>query len=151
MGNYSSALSSYITALAIREEVLPPIHVDLAAFFNNIGVLYHSIVTSNDHIAAVHHDMNNCATAFFYYEETLPIRQASVLPTHPDLATSYHNIGWIYRNKKNYWEVLASYQKVLKIRLTSLFPAHPHLALFYDNIGDHRKVLDRYNQVLAIR
>ncbi|CAF4027810.1 unnamed protein product, partial [Rotaria sordida] len=65
-------------ALEIYEEALPPNHPDLAAFYNNIGLVYDKM---GEHSKALEfHDK-----AHKIYETTLP-------PDHLRLATTYDNI-----------------------------------------------------------
>ncbi|CAF1551223.1 unnamed protein product [Rotaria magnacalcarata] len=42
--------------------------------------------------------MGEYSKALEYYEKALKIREISLPPTHPDLATSYNNIGQVYNS-----------------------------------------------------
>ena len=121
MGDYPKALSSYEKALAIQQQSLPPNHPDLATSYNNIGMVYDSmgdirkhfhlmkkpLQFNNNHFlpiiliwllptttsVLVYDSMGDYPKALSSYEKALAIRQQSLPPNHPDLASSYNNIG----------------------------------------------------------
>jgi tetratricopeptide (TPR) repeat protein len=143
-GEYKEALVLYEKSLAIREQLLPPNHPDLAKSYINIGLVYDS--------------MGEYSKALSYYEKALAIQQQSLPPTHPDLASSYNNIGNVYDNMGEYSKALSSHEKALAIRQQSLPPNHPDLAKSYGSIGsvyskmgEYSKALSYYEKSLAIR
>jgi preprotein translocase subunit SecA/nephrocystin-3 len=96
--------------------------------------------------------------AIRFYEKALAIRQQSLPPNHPDLASSYNNIGMVYDNMGDYPTALSSYEKALTIQQQSLPPNHPSLASSYNNIAvvynnmdDYPKALSSYEKALAIK
>ena len=93
-----------------------------------------------------------------YYEKALKIRQETLPPNHPDLATSYSNIGSVYFDMGEYSNASSFYEKALEIAQKALPENHPHLAQFYNNIGmrygnmrKYLKALSFYEKSLEIR
>jgi tetratricopeptide (TPR) repeat protein len=81
MGEYSKALSYYEKSLEISQSSLPPNHPDLAASFNNIGVVYKY--------------MNDYSKARSFYERAVDIGEHSLPHNHPDLETYRRNLDLI--------------------------------------------------------
>ncbi|CAF0841700.1 unnamed protein product [Adineta steineri] len=73
--------------------------------------------------------------ALTFYETSLAIKQKSLPPNHPDLATSYNNIGIVHSKMANYPKALSSIEKAFKIWQQLLPPNHFDLAYSYGNIG----------------
>ena len=63
------------------------------------------------------------------------MRQKTLPPNHPDLATSYSNIAAVYQNMGEYSKALSLHEKALEIVQKTLPPNHPDLATSYSNIG----------------
>jgi tetratricopeptide (TPR) repeat protein len=143
-GEYQEAITFYEKALAIKQQSLPPNHLDLALSYNNIGTVYDS--------------MGDYPKALSSHEKALAIRQQSLPPDHPDLAMSYGNIGNVYFSMGDYPKALPSYEKALAIQQQSLPPNHPDLASTYGNIGamynsmgDYPKAFLSHEKALAIK
>ncbi|CAF1276520.1 unnamed protein product [Adineta steineri] len=143
-GKYQEALSFHEKALAIRQQLLPSNHPDLADSYNKIGNVYN--------------DMDEYSRALSSHEKALAIRQQSLPSNHPDLGTSYNNIGNVYYNMGDYPKALSYYEKDLKILQQSLPSNHPHLGgsnsnigLVYFRIGDYPKALSYYEKALVIQ
>ncbi|CAF4164299.1 unnamed protein product, partial [Rotaria sordida] len=86
------------------------------------------------------------------------IKEKTLPPNHPDLASFYNNIGAVYRNMGEYSKALTYYEKDLEITLKALPPNHPYFAgsynnigLVYDNMGEYSKALSSYERSLEIR
>ena len=106
----------------------------------------------------VYDKMGEYSKALSYYEKALEIRQKTLPPNHPDLATSYNNIGLVYYKMGEYSKALSYYEKALEIRQKTLPPNHPDLATSYNNIGsvyykmgEYSKALSYYEKALEIR
>jgi tetratricopeptide (TPR) repeat protein len=96
--------------------------------------------------------------AITFYEKALQIKEKSLPPNHPDLASYYNNIGEVYHNMGDYSKALSSYEKALAIKQQSLPPNHPSLGksynnigAVYDNMGDYSKALSSHEKALEIR
>jgi tetratricopeptide (TPR) repeat protein len=87
--------------------------------------------------------------ALSFYEKALEIRQKTLPPNHPDLASSYNNIGLVYASMDEYSKALSSYEKALEIRQKTLPPNHPDLASSYNNIGLVYASMDEYSKALS--
>ena len=82
--------------------------------------------------------------AIEYYEKALEIRQKTLPPNHPSLATSYNNIGLVYMNMESTQKHFHFTTKALEIQQKTLPQNHPDLATSYNNIGrcmKHGRVL----------
>ncbi len=109
-------------------------------------------------LGSVKYQQGEYQKAIRFYEKALAIKQQSLPPNHPSLATSYNNIGNVYQNMGDYPKALSYYEKSLAIDQQSLPPNHPDLAMsynnigiVYDNTGDYPKALSSYEKALAIR
>ncbi|CAF4175665.1 unnamed protein product [Adineta steineri] len=87
--------------------------------------------------------------ALTFYEKSLVIRQKTLPPNHPDLASSYNNIGNVHDSMGNYPKALSSHEKALEIRQQSLPSNHPDLAGSYNNIGNVHRNMDNYPKALS--
>jgi tetratricopeptide (TPR) repeat protein len=68
--------------------------------------------------------MEEYSKALLFYEKALEIRQKTLPPNHPLLATSYNNIGWLYRDIGDYSKALRFFERALDIRQRSLPANH---------------------------
>jgi tetratricopeptide (TPR) repeat protein len=84
-----------------------------------------------------------------YYEKALEIRQKTLPPNHPHLATSYNNIGRVYDNTGEYEKARSFYEKALEIQQKNLSPNHPDLATSYNNIGSVYDEMGEYSKALS--
>ncbi len=176
-GEYKEALALYEKSLAIREQSLPPNHLDLANSYLGIGNVYSNIgeyskalsyyekalaiqqqslppnhpglAASYNNIGSVYSNMGEYSKALLSHEKALAIKQQSLPPTHPDLASSYNNIGSVYKNMGEYSKALSYYEKALAIRQQSLPPSHPDLAMSYGNIGSVYYNMGEYSKALS--
>ncbi|CAF0813537.1 unnamed protein product [Adineta steineri] len=87
-------------------------------------------------LGAMKHNQEKHQEALAFYEKSIAIKNKTLPPNHPDLATSYHNIGNVHDNIGNYQKALLLHEKVLEIWQQSLPPNHPNLAKSYNNIGN---------------
>jgi tetratricopeptide (TPR) repeat protein len=143
-GEYQEAIRFYEKSIEIYKKTLPLNHLNLAASYNNIGLVYDS--------------MGEYSKALSYYEKALEISQKSLPPNHPSLASSYNNIGLVYKNMGEYSKALSSHEKALEIKQQSLPPNHPDLAgsygnigVVYDSMGGYSKALSSYEKALEIQ
>ena len=87
--------------------------------------------------------------ALWFYDKSLKIRQKTLPPNHPDLASSYNNIGEMYRNMGEYSKALLFYDKSLEIDQKTLPPNHINLATSYNNIGSMYENIGEYSKALS--
>ncbi|CAF1275646.1 unnamed protein product [Adineta steineri] len=113
--------------------------------------IYHQLGSIKD-------DQGKYQEALAFYEKSLTIKQKTLPPNHPSLATSYNDIGLVQNNMGNYPESLSSHEKALEIKQQSLPPNHPDLATSYNNIGlvnhnmgNYLKALSSHEKALEIR
>jgi tetratricopeptide (TPR) repeat protein len=78
--------------------------------------------------------MDKYSEALSMYEKAIDIRQRTLPPNHPYLATSYDNIGKVYEKMGEYSKALSFYQRAVDIGECSLPGSHPHLKLYKDHL-----------------
>ncbi|CAF3317761.1 unnamed protein product [Rotaria socialis] len=127
----------------INQQILSPTRVNLAASYNNIGLVYGKI---GDYL-----------NALLSYQRALEIYLKTLPSKHSDLATFYNNIGSVYDKIGDDSNSLSSHNKALEIRQKTLPLSHPHLATSYNNIAvvyakmnDYSNALLYYQEALAI-
>ncbi|CAF1376284.1 unnamed protein product [Adineta steineri] len=87
--------------------------------------------------------------ALTFYEKSLAIKQKTLPPNHPDLASSYSSIGSVHYNMGSYPKALSYYEKDLEISQQSLSPTNPSLASSYNNIGLVHYRVNNYSKALS--
>ncbi len=85
-------------------------------------------------IRSVYDDMEEYSKALLFYEKALEIRQKTLSPNHPDLASSYCNIGCVYRNMNDYPKALSYFERTLNMFQISLPSNHPNIQAIQENI-----------------
>ncbi|CAF1016422.1 unnamed protein product [Adineta ricciae] len=173
----NSALIHLFEGLKKRQEILPPDHIDLAASYNNIGELYHTmgqlsnaldyhsrarsiwekhlewndskLAKSYNNLGEVYRSMGENASAFMYHKKALVIYEKTLPPTHPDLAMSHNNIGLVYRTLGQNSLALQHLQKASEILQKSVQINHPSLALILNNIGELHTSMGEYQKALT--
>ena len=92
-GDYTAAVEYYEKSVAIKQKKLPPTHVDLAASYNNIGLVYNN--------------MGEYSKGLFYYEQALEIFDKKLFQRIILIwLTSYSNIGSVYYKMGEYLKAL---------------------------------------------
>ncbi|CAF0868751.1 unnamed protein product [Adineta ricciae] len=162
-GKYEDAIQLYEKVRVLHGRTLPDNHPDLAAYDNNIGLVYLNqgdyskalsyhqkalanrqqslptnhphLATSYDNIGIVYSAMNESTKALDHFEKALAIRQRILPSNHPDLGASYGNMGNVYYALQDYSKALSFYEKALEIKRKSLPPHHPDLAAINNNMG----------------
>ena len=127
LGEYQEAIAYYTRQQEIMAKALPSNHPDLAASYNNIGLVYSKI---GDYLQALSS-----------YGEALAIQQQSLPPNHPDLASTHSAIGSVYAYMGYYSKALSSYDKALAIRQQSLPPNHLDLQKYQEVLTYLRRQL----------
>jgi tetratricopeptide (TPR) repeat protein len=99
--------------------------------------------TSDENEKALYYNQLGCVknnqgdydNAVHFYEKALEIRQKTLPPNHPHLATSKNNIGVVYHSMGEYSQALSFHETALEIRQKTLPQNHPDLATSYNSIG----------------
>ena len=143
LGVYDKAIRYHEKALAIRQDVLPPNHLDIAVSLDSLGNAWQG--------------KGDYAKAIEYYEQALAIRRAVLPPNHPEIAGYRNNIGTVWNCMGDYDKAIGHYEKALAIFQAVLPPNHPDIARTLDNLGnawqgkgDYDKAIGYYEQALAI-
>jgi tetratricopeptide (TPR) repeat protein len=141
---YAEAIRFYEKSIEINQKILPSSHIDVAASYSDIGLVYDS--------------MGEYAKSLLFHNQALEIQQKILPPNHPDLATSYNNIGLVYDKVGEYSKALSFHEKALEIRQKTLPPDHLDLANSYDNMGqifyktgEYLKALSCHEKALEIQ
>jgi CHAT domain-containing protein/Tfp pilus assembly protein PilF len=142
-GKYSQAIPLVQRILAIRERQVGPDHLSVAAWLNNLAVLYV--------------DQGRYADAEPLHRRALAIREKKLDRDHPDVANSLNNLAETYRNQGRYSDAEPLYQRSLAIYekvfgLDKLDVAAPlnNLAVLYRSQGRYADAEPLYRRSLAI-
>ncbi|OMJ74272.1 hypothetical protein SteCoe_26863 [Stentor coeruleus] len=112
----------YMKCLDISEQVLSPLHPDLAALYMGIGCLYE-------------HKENYIKSEEFYMK-CLKIREEILTPLHPSLAMTYISIGNFYKHLNDLTKLEEILMKGLKIMEQISAPLQLDLAELYMGLGE---------------
>jgi len=142
-GKYDEASRLAENALEIRERVLGPDHIEVAAVVHRLAIIYWS--------------KSEYAKAEPLYHRALTIRERALGPDHPDVASSLNNLANLYRDIGEYTKAELFHKRALEIREKALGPEHldvasslNNLANFYKSRGDYVKVQPLYQRALDI-
>jgi transcriptional regulator with XRE-family HTH domain len=69
------------------------------------------------------------------YERVLQIREQTLGPDHPDMATALENLAELYSLKRRYVKAEPIYDRVLQIREQTLGPGHPDVATALEGLA----------------
>jgi tetratricopeptide (TPR) repeat protein len=142
-GRYADAQQPLERALALREKLLGPEHLDVAQSLNNLAALYHA--------------QGQYAKAESLYQRALAIREKALGPVHPDTAASLTSLAGLYWATGAYGKAEPLYQRALAIYEQAFGPDHPYtaaslsnLAVLYRAMGAYGKAEPLYQRALAI-
>jgi tetratricopeptide (TPR) repeat protein len=110
-GDYTAALPFLERALAIREQVLGPDHLETAHALNNLANLLHTL--------------GDYAAARLFFERALAIRERALGPDHLDTAQSLNNLASLLHTQGVYAAARPLHERALAIREQLLDPGHP--------------------------
>ena len=99
--NYAAAEPLHKRALAIRETVLGPEHLDVSVSLNNLAGLYQ--------------DQKNFSAAEPLYKRALSIKEKTLGPDNPDVGASLINLAALYRDQGNTEAAEPLYKRALAI------------------------------------
>ncbi|SFX00252.1 CHAT domain-containing protein [Cytophaga hutchinsonii] len=133
-GNDEKSLEYLNQALEIRKELFGEHTAQVAAVYNNMGLVYSGIDSDE---------------AVFYYENALEIYQSIYPENHPALAVAYSNLAQIYRKQEAYNTALTQYEKALEIWEQRYPGMHPNKAFVYSGMAQVYEDKGAYDQALT--
>ena len=141
---YELSLSYYEQARTIRTAIYGEQHADVAASYNNLGI--------------VHHDLGQYSKAKEHHEKALIIRKKLYGEQHADVASSYNNLGVVYRVLGEHSQAKEHHEKALIIRKKVYGEQHADVASSYNNLGvvyrdlgEHSQAKEHHQKALIIR
>ncbi|MFQ5571934.1 MAG: tetratricopeptide repeat protein [Rhodothermales bacterium] len=176
--HYDEALNLYEKSFRIRQQYLPPDHLDLAESLTEIGAALllmdryeeaDSILQSalaiyqkNDATAqpAVADVLNNLAEVYVrqndfeaadsLHRQVLALRRTLFDPTHPEIAVTLNNLGILARRRGAYEEAEESHREALSIRRAFYGNEHPLVAQSLINLALVLHSQDRYDEAKGL-
>ncbi|MGZ3646343.1 MAG: DUF2225 domain-containing protein [Ktedonobacteraceae bacterium] len=161
-------------ALRLREQLLGPVHLDVAQSLDNLAWLYHEqgryveaeplalralgfreqllgslhldVAQSLRTLAEIYHDNDQDDLAEPLYQQALSIREHHLGPEHPDVAQILKHLGSLYRAQHRFTKAERLYQRALKIYEKTSPPESPALASCLISMGDLYRRQDKYVQ-----
>ncbi|GAC1701243.1 MAG: hypothetical protein PVS3B3_28650 [Ktedonobacteraceae bacterium] len=137
--NYLSTHAQYVQAetllkqaLAIREQVLPTNHPDIASTKSDLGLLY---LTQGKYQQAEP-----------LLEHALAICDQALGREYPDTAASLNNLALLYYAQGKYALAGNLYRQALHIRERVLEPEHPDIAQSLNNLAEFHTMQGEYKQ-----
>ena len=109
-GQYATAQPCLENALALREKLLEPEHLDVASSLNNLAGLYR--------------DQGHYRKAESLYVRALALREKLLGPEHPDVAISLNNLAELYQAQEYYKKAELLYKRALTIGVKRLGENH---------------------------
>lgn len=150
LGAFASALTSSREALTIREEFLPPDHVDLVTTRNGLALLYGKK-------ADVHYNLGEYAVAEYNFDQAQEILQDSPRPDPRLLAAALNNLAVLHDHLGHYRQSQLYFQDALDVLIEALGPDDPdtipprqHLADAFFKFGDYQKAMPLLQKVVEI-
>lgn len=135
-GVYAQAVPLFERALAIREQILEPTHLDVARCLSNLAV--------------VRYLLGQYEQALTLHQRALAIDEQALGPVHPNVATDLSNLGIVYQRQGQYEHALTLHQRALAIREQVLEPTPPHVARCLNNLAGDYYFLGRYEHALPL-
>jgi len=142
--NYAAAEPLHKRALAIREKVLGPEHLDVSVSLNNLAGLYQ--------------DQKNYSAAEPLYKRALAVKEKTLGPDNPDVGASLINLAALYRDQGNTEAAEPLYKRALAIAEKAFGPEDPNvvaslinLAGLYHDEEKYSAAEPLYKRALAIQ
>ncbi|MEZ5015673.1 MAG: tetratricopeptide repeat protein [Flavipsychrobacter sp.] len=142
LGYVDNALR-YLDKAIVIEEQKETGTKDLAIYYNEIGLVWHS--------------KGEYDKAIGYYEQALEIDKAYYGDSHPTIATRYNNLGSAWYSKGEYDKAIDYHVRALEIDKKYYRDSHPYIAIDYNNLGmawdskgEYDKAIGYYEQALEI-
>jgi len=142
-GELDAALEHLRRALAIRERLLGPEHLEVAEALNGVATVLRRTGALEDSLAL--------------QQRALAIGERLLGPNHPGVAGSHNNIANVLGAMRRHREAREHFEQALRIREASLGPMHPKLVIVLHNLGEvlsatgeHAKALELLERALHI-
>jgi tetratricopeptide (TPR) repeat protein len=87
-------------------------------------------------VASIHNSMGSHEEAKTLHERALAIREQTLGPEHPNIATSLNNLAGVYSLKGAFDDATPLYERALAIREKTLGPEHPEVASSLNNLAN---------------
>ncbi|HLL03443.1 MAG TPA: serine/threonine-protein kinase [Myxococcaceae bacterium] len=162
-GKPEQAQLHYERALALRMKILGPMHPEVAAVVNNLGLALQAQAESEqarahferalairekalgathpmvanvlNNLGSVLKNMGQLAQSRTYYERALALQEQTLGPNHPMVANSLNNLGLVLLDLTQYPEAQEHFERALAIRQQLLGPEHPDVSSALNNLG----------------
>jgi len=140
-GKLNQAEENGLIALQIRQRLFGESSEEVAASYNDLGLVYSSIDADN---------------ALAYYEKALAIYQKIHGKEHRKIAIASNNIGGMYRQLELYGDAVNNFETALAIWKKVYPNGHPNqasalvnLGRTYSKMGDKKAALGYFEKALA--
>ncbi len=120
LGKYNEAIRVAEQALAIRQNLPRLSKEELAASFNDLGLVYSKV------------DPDKALT---YYDQALPLYASLHGNIHPKIAIINTNMGYVYNDLKLYGDAITNFETALAIWQKIYPQGHPNEAFVRLNLG----------------
>ena len=131
-GSYDKALTYHEQALAIREEVLGPMHPGVAATLNSL--------------ANVQRDRGEHDAALAAITRALAIRRESLGPDHPVVAATLNNLGLLEQARGRYAQAQPHLEQALAINTAAFGEDSLGAAITLNNLGRLQHLRGNYTE-----
>ncbi|MGE0440503.1 MAG: tetratricopeptide repeat protein [Gemmatimonadales bacterium] len=173
LGRKEEMLAHTGEALAVRREVLPGRHLELAVSLNNhasslmavgrydeaeplfrealalrrelLGDLHPMIATAYQNLGALYRESGRLDEAVPFFEKAIEIHRRTLAPGHLDLAGSLSSLGLLHHQNGRYREALVLLEEAMPMWEAGLRPGHGLLAKTHALIGDCLAKLGRFD------
>lgn len=120
-GKYAQAEEQLQVALNLRTSVLPEVHEEIAASYNDLGLTATAA---------------NPEKALDYFDKALEIYRALHGNEHPKIANTLTNAGIAYRMLQLYGDATVNFEESLRIWNEVFSRPHPSKAFVISNLGE---------------
>ncbi|KAL7472161.1 hypothetical protein ACHAXS_012493 [Conticribra weissflogii] len=171
-----AAMNTYVKALILRRELLPPNHLDLAATAYNLGQTYHQLGYLDEAMplytefhrivserlgenhrdvavilkcmAQISHDKCNYKEAASLYYSSLSKSKLALGELHPEVASTLNKIGNVHYESSEFEAAIQAYEQGLAVERQVLQNNHPNVIVTLTNIAQSHKHMGNYMAAL---
>jgi tetratricopeptide (TPR) repeat protein len=129
---YEHAEPLYERALYIGEQVLGPIHPDMAYLLTGSANLYQ--------------EQGKFEQAEPLFQQAIRIREQALGPEHPLVAHPLNGLAILYRKQGKFGQAESLYERAISIRAQALGPEHPLMARLLYNLAHLYQEQGKYAQ-----